>query len=96
MLLGRVVEPGEPEWLPEDRDVVDMYLDEQKTRNSCGHYPWEAEEVEGLEPGYRVCAICAEMGPYVEQIHEQNRARNEDQHGLTFAWFPPRGDDDGN
>ena len=95
MFLGRVVEPGEPEWLPEDRDLVDMYLAEQKTRRSCGHFPWQEDEVEHLEPGYRVCAICAEMGPYEEKIRQQNRERGEDQHGLTFSWYAPRGDDDG-
>lgn len=96
MFLGRVVEDGEPEWLPDDRDVVDMYLDEQGTRNSCGHYPWEVEELAGLEPGYRVCRLCAEMGPYKEKVREQNRARQEDEHGLTFGWFTPREETDGN
>lgn len=90
MFLGRVVEEGEPAWLPDDRDLVDVYLEEEKTRNSCGHFPWESEEVEGLEPGYRVCQICAVMGPYQDRIREQNRARQEDEHGLTFGWFTPR------
>ncbi|MFP4074053.1 MAG: hypothetical protein ACLFVZ_08435 [Actinomycetota bacterium] len=81
---------GEPEWLPEDRDVVDVYLDEQKSRNACGHYVWEEDTVEGLEPGYRVCPLCAEMGPYAEKIREQNRKRGKDEHGLTFGWFAPR------
>ena len=93
--MGRVVEPGSPEWLPDDRDVVDVYLDEQKTRNSCGHYPWEEGEVEGLEPGYRICPLCAEMRPYEKRIREQNRDRGLDEDGLTFGWFTPREENDG-
>jgi hypothetical protein len=87
--------PGEPQWLPEDRDLVSVYLSFEKSRNSCGHWDFQEEDVEGLEPGYRVCALCAEMGPYREKIHEQNRKRDKDQHGLTFGWFPPRGEEDG-
>jgi hypothetical protein len=94
VFLGRVVEDGEPLWLPEDRDIVDMFLSEERGRNACGHFPWE-EVPEDLEPGYRVCEKCAVMGPYAEKIHKQNRERNEDQHGLTFAWFPVREEDDG-
>lgn len=94
MFLGRVVEPGEPEWLPDDRDVVDMFLAEERTRNTCGHWPWDKEELAGLEPGYRICPVCAEMEPYAEKVREQNRARSEDQHGLTFGWFPARGEDE--
>ena len=29
-------------------------------------------------------------------VAEQNRARQEDEHGLTFAWFAPREENDGN
>ena len=92
--MGRAVSDGEPEWLPEDRDLVDMYLEEDSHhRNSCGHYVWEQDEGEGLEPGYRVCRLCAEMGPYAERIRRQNRDRGEDEYGLTFGRFPPREDD---
>jgi len=85
-----VVEPGEPEWLPEDRDIVETFLFFEKSRNSCGHWYWQAEDVEGLEPGYRACPLCAEMVPYRDSIYEQNRERERDLHGLTFGWFPPR------
>lgn len=95
MFLGRVVSDDEPEWLPEDRDVVDMYLAEQKNRNACGHFLWQEGDVEGLELGYRACRICAVQKPYEEKIRKQNRDRGKDEHGLTFGWFTPRGDDIG-
>ena len=91
-----MIEEGDPQWSPDDRDLVTVYLAEQTQRHSCGHYPWQAEDVEGLEPGYRVCAMCAVMEPYKTRIREQNRARQEDEHGLTFAWFAPREENDGN
>lgn len=93
MYLGRVIQPGEPDWLPEDRDLVSVYLDFERSRNSCGHWDWEQDDLEGFEPGYRVCPLCAEMGPYTEGIREQNRSRDADKHGLTFGWFPPRQED---
>jgi hypothetical protein len=85
---------GEGQWLPEDRDLVEIYLESEKARNSCGHWDWESENVDGLEPGYRVCPLCEEMGPYREKIYEQNRKRDRDLHGLTFGWFAPREDED--
>jgi len=96
VFLGRAVEADEPEWLPDDRDVVDMYLEEQRARHSCGHYRWEEDEVGDLEPGYLVCSLCAVMEPYKEKIREQNRARQEDEHGVTFGWFAAREETDGN
>lgn len=72
-----------------------MYLDEKRRRHACGHYPWEESETEGLEPGYVVCGLCAEMGPYAEKIREQNRHRGKDKHGLSFGWFPPREETNG-
>lgn len=93
MFLGRVVESGEPEWLPEDRDIVDLVSEFEKTRNACGHWDWQAEDVEGLEPGYQVCPMCAELGPYEDTIRKQNRERQRDEHGLTFGWYPPRQED---
>ncbi len=95
MFLGRVVADGEPEWLPEDRDVVDMYLAEQRSRYACGHWSWQEPDVEGLEPGYTACGICAELNPYADKVRKQNRDRGKDEHGLTFGWFIPRGDDIG-
>ena len=59
----------------------------------CGH--WEWEDREGLEPGYMVCRICDEMGTYETKTRRQNEERQQDMHGLTFAWFPPREDEDG-
>lgn len=93
IFLGRVVEAGEPQWLPEDRDIVELGLEMQGSRRWCGH--WEWEDREGLEPGYVVCSLCAEMGPYEDKVREQNRERRADMHGLTFGWFPPREDEDG-
>jgi hypothetical protein len=86
--LGRVVEEGEPVWLPDDRDVVDMWLGETAGQFKCGHFQWE-EVTEGFELGYKVCKLCAETGPYEEKIRRQNRERGVDEHGLTFGWFPP-------
>jgi hypothetical protein len=95
VFLGRAVEDGEPEWLPDDRDVVDVYLDEQNHRCDLGHYLWQEPQVEGLEPGYQVCPLCAEMGPYKEMVRKQNHERGRDEHGLMFAWYPPREENDG-
>jgi hypothetical protein len=92
--LGRVVEEGEPFWLPDDRDVVDMVLSEEAARLHCGHFQWA--EVDGFEPGYKVCHVCAVMGPYQDKIRSQNRERGVDEHGLTFDWFAPREESDGN
>jgi hypothetical protein len=90
VFLGRVPKDDEPYWLPEDRDLVDMYLAEDKARLKCGHWLWQREDIEGLELGYQVCSICAELGPYEDRIREQNRRRDKDIHGLTFGWYPPR------
>jgi len=91
--LGRVVEPGEPVWLPADRDIVALWHEQASLRYWCGHWPWEDRE--GLEPGYSVCQICAEMDPYQVETRKQNEERRDDQHGLTFGWFPPREDENG-
>lgn len=93
VFLGRVVKAGEPEWLPEDRDIVALWYDQSQSRYWCGH--WEWEDREGFEPGYLVCAICEQMGPYEEKIRRQNQERQTDQHGLTFGWFPPREEEHG-
>jgi hypothetical protein len=38
VVLGRVVEPGEPLWLPEDLDwAVALLEEEQSTCKGCGH-----------------------------------------------------------
>jgi hypothetical protein len=95
VFLGRVVEEGEPDWLPDDRDVVDMYFAEQKSRHACGHWSWQYDDLDGLEVGYQVCPMCAELGPYEDKIRDQNRSRGEDLHGLTFGWYPPREENDG-
>lgn len=81
-------------WLPEDRDIVAVYHGFEKSRRACGHWSWQEGDVEGLEPGYTVCGMCAELNPYAEGVRKQNRARGEDEHGLTFGWFTPRGDAD--
>jgi len=72
-----------------------MYLAETAIRNSCGHWDWERDELNGLEPGYRICQLCAELGPYEEKVRKQNRERSQDEYGVTFGWFPPREESDG-
>lgn len=93
MFLGRTVLSGEPVWLPADRDIVALWHEQVRTRFWCGHYDWEDRE--GLEPGYLICEICAEMDPYQLKTLQQNKERQADTHGVTFGWFPPREDEDG-
>lgn len=83
---GRVVEPGEPEWLPDDRDVVDLYLEMIRTRFECGHWEWENEIPDGLVVDFLVCKRCREVGEYAGRL----RADRKNMYGVTFGWFPPR------
>jgi hypothetical protein len=71
-----------------------VVLEHEKTRNACGHWDWQSDDFEGLEPGYQVCPICAVLGPYETKIRKQNRERDRDMHGLTFGMYTPRKDDD--
>jgi hypothetical protein len=73
---------------------VTVVRDFERQRNSCGHWDWQADDVDGLEPGYQVCPLCAELGPYEQGVRDQNRKRDRDQYGLTFGWYPPRKDGD--
>jgi hypothetical protein len=94
VFLGRVVEAGEPEWLPEDRDIIETFQEFQKTRHHCGRWEWEYEDLEGLELGHSYCPFCADIGPYQERLEKDKQSRGQSTHGLTYGWYPPRSEDE--
>lgn len=65
MFLGRVVEPGEPLWLDEDRDyALALHWLEAETCSGCGQPRSESTAIEN-DGGYRIepirCHACAAM-----------------------------------
>ena len=84
--MGRVVEPGEPAWLPEDRDIVDVYEEMMRSRHECGRWEWEHDTVEGLVVDYNVCPFCRDIGEFAERLRDDRK----NMYGVTYGWFPPR------
>lgn len=84
--MGRVVEAGEPQWLPEDRDIIEVYTEIMRTRHECGRWEWEHDEVDGLIVDYNVCPFCREIGEFAERLRDDRK----NMYGVTYGWFPPR------
>lgn len=85
---GRVVADGEPDWLPEDRDVVAVWQAEEALRCSdCGTYEWEWEDDEfAYLPDHWTCLGCL----YREQHSKQLGDSNQRLHGVKVALFRER------
>lgn len=89
--MGRTREPGEPEWLPEDRDAVDLYHEFAKSRHECGRWSWEHEDLEGLELDFQVCPFCQEVAEFADGVRE----RRKNMYGVTFGYYPSRSAESG-
>ena len=85
MYLGRVVEPGDPYWLPEDRDIIDLWQFYARTRHEpCGRWAWEEEQMEHMVLDYDVCPFCEEM-----DVFDQERQKNrKSMAGVSYYYRP--------
>lgn len=74
VFLGRVPEPGEPVWLPEDRDVVAVWQSEEaKKCAGCGTYSWEwDDDAQPYEPDHYTCRGCQMIEQHAAQLTDQS------------------------
>ena len=71
-----MVEPGEPAWLPEDRDVVAVWQAEQAGKcPQCGTWRWEWDENPyAWFVDHDTCMGCLQVDSYSRQLsHEQTQ-----------------------
>lgn len=89
MFSGRVV--GEdPEWLPEDRDVVAVHREMQAQRHAeCGRFAFEYTDE--LVPDFEVCPFCVDVGEESEKVS----ASRPHMYGVRWGFYPPREVTDG-
>ena len=86
MFLGRVVEPGEPLWLDEDRDyALALHFLDAETCSGCGQSRSESTALEN-EGAYSVepvrCHACAAMSRQSSKFLDG--ASSSAAAGLTF------------
>jgi hypothetical protein len=84
--MGRVVVEDDPEWLPEDRDILSVWSEFERTRHECGRWAWEYEDVEDLSVDYDVCPFCSQVGKFSERLRDQRG----DMYGVHYGFYPPR------
>lgn len=76
MFLGRVVKPGEPQWLPEDREwALALLAEEGDTCTGCGQPLSETFDPANAE-AYTVDAIGICAGCYVLEAAARDRPDN--------------------
>ena len=87
--MGRVVEPGQPQWLPEDVDLALEWAAEQSVRhNGCGHPLDETTDIAADERQgrYKVrklrCWACYETE---KAAAEAAASTTSDRYGLIFV-----------
>ena len=74
VFLGRVVEAGEPAWLPEDRDVVAVWQAEQHGKcPQCGTWRWEWDENPyAWFVDHDTCMGCLQVDGYRRQLSHEH------------------------
>lgn len=82
-----MVKKGEPVWLPEDRDVLQVWLEFKRSRHECGRWEWEWDDFDDYELDYTVCPFCQE----VSRAYIREADRRKDMFGVSFGYFPSNG-----
>lgn len=82
MFNGRTMEPGQPTWLPEDRDVAVAVWQERQLTHVCGQ-PLDVSTSKDMDGKYRaepvVCHACA-------AITRASRAHAKDGDTAGITW----------
>lgn len=86
MFRGRVIAPGEPEWLDSDRDHALAWMVDEKARLACGCYP---DETVGPEHDDRFSAemvVCERHRAVGEAAERWSKSSNEAdvRHGILW------------
>lgn len=87
VFLGRAVADGEPVWLPEDRDVVAVWQQLQRSKHdACGRWAWEYDETfeDLFEVDFEVCPFCRDVGEKAEMVVSGRQS----MHGVRFGFYP--------